>query len=44
MVNGVLAISLMSLAPLNIISDQFSKYFKESYQFSVDSDFLEAAT
>lgn len=40
-VNGVLAISLMSLAPLNIISDQFSKYFKESYQFRIDSDFLD---
>jgi len=40
-INGSLAIILMSLAPLNIISDQFSKYFKEHYQFRIDTDFLD---
>jgi hypothetical protein len=40
-VSSVIAIVLMSLAPLNIISDRFSKYFKEHYQFRIDTDFLD---
>jgi hypothetical protein len=40
-VSSVIAITLMSLAPLNIISDQFSKYFKEHYAFRIDTDFLD---
>ena len=40
-ISSVIAIVLMSLAPLNIISDRFSKYFKEHYQFRIDTDFLD---
>ncbi|MBT3425785.1 MAG: MMPL family transporter [Gammaproteobacteria bacterium] len=40
-VNSTIAILLMSLAPLNIISDQFSKYFKEHHQIRIDTDFLD---
>jgi hypothetical protein len=40
-VSSVIAMVLMSLAPLNIISDRFSKYFKEHHQFRIDTDFLD---
>ena len=37
----VLAIVLMSLAPLNVISDQFSKYFSETTPVRADTDFTD---
>jgi len=38
---SVLAIFLMSLAPLNVISDQFSKYFSEETHIRADTDFTD---
>lgn len=38
---SVLAIFLMSLAPLNVISDQFSKYFSEETPIRADTDFTD---
>ena len=35
------SVVLVSLAPMNIVSDQFSKYFGESIQLRHDTDFLD---
>ena len=40
-VSSVIAISLLSLAPMNVISDKFSEYFKDDYYFRIDTDFLD---
>ncbi len=37
----IVAIGLMSLAPLNVISDQFSKYFSETTPIRSDTDFTD---
>ena len=40
-VSLVISVVLMSLAPMNIVSDQFSKYFDESIPLRHDTDFLD---
>ena len=39
--SSVVAVILLALAPLNIISDQFSKYFAEDAPIRVDTDFTD---
>ena len=39
--SSIVAISLMALAPLNIISDQFSKYFSPNMPLRTDTDFTD---
>ena len=40
-VTSAVALGLMILAPMNIISDQFSKYFGESTALRIDTDFTD---
>jgi len=40
-VSSVIAIGLLSLAPMNVISDKFSEYFKDDYYFRIDTEFLD---
>lgn len=39
--SSIAAIALMSMAPLNIISDRFSKYFGEETDIRIDTDFTD---
>jgi predicted RND superfamily exporter protein len=39
--SGIAAVVLMSMAPLNIISDRFSKYFGEETDLRIDTDFTD---
>lgn len=40
-ISSLVAILLMLLAPMNIISDQFSKYFSEGTPLRIDTDFTD---
>lgn len=40
-ISALIAIVLMLLAPMNIISDRFSKYFSESTALRIDTDFTD---
>lgn len=40
-ISAFFAISLMILAPMNIISDRFSKYFSETTDLRIDTDFTD---
>ncbi len=40
-ISALVAIVLMLLAPMNVISDQFSKYFSESTPLRIDTDFTD---
>ena len=39
--SGLVALTLLALAPLNIISDQFSKYFSTDLPIRTDTDFTD---